>query len=146
MRIILSSDPKLLNILRGVVRYCAQETGFSPEDADCLTMAIDEAAANVIRHAYGNRRDALLALEIAPFPDRIEFILEDSGPKVQADVLQPRALDDLRPGGLGTHFIKCFMDETSFDEDFPGGNRLRLVKYLSRKATLQDESSGQERR
>ena len=142
MRIILSSDPRLLNILRGVVRCRSQEMGFPAEDADCMAMAIDEAASNVIRHAYGNRRDALLSLEIATYPDRIEFVLEDSGPKVQADVLQPRSVEEVRPGGLGTFFIKCFMDVTTFDEDFPGGNRLKLVKYLSRKAAVQDESSG----
>jgi anti-sigma regulatory factor (Ser/Thr protein kinase) len=145
MRIVLSSDPRLLNILRAVVRYCAQETGFTTEEADCMAMAIDEAASNVIRHAYGNRRDERLALEIASFPDRIEFVLEDSGPKVQAGILQPRSLEEVRPGGLGTYFIKCFMDETSFDEHFPGGNRLKLVKYLTRKAALQDESPSPER-
>lgn len=145
MRIVLSSNPMLLSILRGVVRYGAQVAGFSAEDADCVAMAVDEAASNVIRHAYGNRHDALLAVEISIFPDRIEFVLEDSGPKVQPEVLQPRRLDDVRPGGLGTFFIKCFMDETSYDEDFPGGNRLRLVKYVSRKAAGQDESPGQER-
>jgi anti-sigma regulatory factor (Ser/Thr protein kinase) len=110
-----------------------------------MAMAIDEAASNVIRHAYGNRRDELLALEIASFPDRIEYLLEDSGPKVQAEILQPRSLEEVRPGGLGTYFIKCFMDETSFDEHFPGGNRLKLVKYLTRKAALQDESPSPER-
>jgi len=145
MRIVLSSDPRLLNILRAVVRYRAQEIGFTTEEADCMAMAIDEAASNVIRHAYGNRRDASLALEIAAFPDRIEFVLEDSGPKVPPEVLQPRSVDEVRPGGLGTFFIKCFMDVTSFDEDFPAGNRLKLVKYLSGKAALQDESPGQER-
>ena len=141
MRLVLSSDPKLLNILRGVVRCCAQAAGFTPEDSDCMAMAIDEAASNVIRHAYGNRHDALLALELATFPDRIEFVLEDAGPKVSPEVLQPRSVDEVRPGGLGTFFIKCFMDEASFEEDLPAGNRLKLVKFLTRKAALQDEGS-----
>jgi len=107
-----------------------------------MAMAVDEAASNVIRHAYGNRHDALLALEIESFSDRIEFVLEDAGPKVSPEVLQPRSVDEVRPGGLGTFFIKCFMDETRFEEDLPEGNRLKLVKYLTRKAALQDEGSG----
>lgn len=145
MRIVISSEPKLLHILRGVVRYRAQEMGFPDSDAECLAMAIDEAAANVIRHAYGNRRDARLALEISTYPDRIEFVLEDSGPKVGAEVLRPRPLDDVRPGGLGTLFIHRFIDGCSFDEDFAEGNRLRLVKYLPGKVSPSDESPSQKR-
>jgi len=139
MRIAISSEPRLLNILRGVVRFRAREAGFSESNADCLAMAIDEAAANIIRHTYGGRHDALLALEIHPFADRLEFILEDWGPKVREDLIRPRPLDDVRPGGLGTFFIACFMDECAYDRECYGGNRLRLVKHLSRKES--DERS-----
>jgi anti-sigma regulatory factor (Ser/Thr protein kinase) len=142
MRIAISSEPRLLNILRGVVRFRAQEAGFSESNADCLAMAIDEAAANIIRHTYGGRQDALLALEVHPFADRLEFILEDWGPKVREDLIRPRPLDDVRPGGLGTFFIASFMDEFTYDRDCNEGNRLRLVKHLSRKEC--DESSSKE--
>ena len=139
MKIVISSEPKLLYILRGVVRCRAEAAGFAASDADCLAMAIDEAAANIIRHAYGNRRDARLALEIQTFPDRLEFVIEDTGPKVQPEAIRPRALDEVRPGGLGTFFIHCFMDASSYDESFTGGNRLRLVKYVPRKGPSRDE-------
>jgi anti-sigma regulatory factor (Ser/Thr protein kinase) len=145
MRIVISSDPRLLQVLRAVVTYCAQEAGFAASDAESLAMAVDEAASNVIRHTYGNRLDATLALEVCTRPDRLEFVLEDSGPRVQPEVHQPRALEDVRPGGLGTFFIKCFMDASSYDESFAGGNRLKMVKYLSRKVSTSDESPGQER-
>lgn len=145
MRIVISSDPRLLHILRGVVRYRAQEVGFPASDIECLAMAVDEAATNVIRHTYADRRDASLALEILTFPDRVEFVLEDSGPKVRTEAIRPRALDDVRPGGLGTFFINCFMDESSYEEDFPKGNRLKLVKYLPRKVSPADEGSSPKR-
>ncbi len=141
MRIIISSHPKLLNILRGVVRYRAQEAGFPESDVDWLAMAIDEAATNVIRHAYKNSRDGKLALIIQAFPDRMEFILEDSAPKVSPEKVQPRALDEIRPGGLGTFFIHSFMDSCCFDEHFDAGNRLIMVKYLPRKVSSDDEST-----
>lgn len=144
MRIIINSDPKLLHILRSVVRYRAQEAGFAESDVECMALAIDEAAANVIRHTYSNRHDGRLALEIVEFPDRLEFLLEDSGPKVQPESLRPRQLDDVRPGGLGTFFIHSFMDASSYDPDFPAGNRLKLIKYLPRKVTSTDESPGTE--
>jgi anti-sigma regulatory factor (Ser/Thr protein kinase) len=146
MRIAISSHPSLLHILRGVVRWRVQEAGFSPSDAEGLAMAIDEAATNVIRHTYSNRPDAKLSLDIQTFPDRVEFALEDAGPKVRAEDIRPRPLDDLRPGGLGTYFINCFMDEAYYDENFAEGNRLRLLKYLPGKGSPNHEGPSQERR
>ncbi len=108
-------------------------------------MAIGEAAANVIRHTYNNRADAKLGLEIQTFPDRLEFVLEDSGPPVRPETVRPRSLDDIRPGGLGTFFISCFMDKSSYDRNCVEGNRLRMVKYLPRRASSSDESQRQER-
>jgi anti-sigma regulatory factor (Ser/Thr protein kinase) len=145
-RIIISSEARLLHILRCVVKYRAQDVGVSPSDIDCLTMAIDEAASNIIRHTYGSRPDARLTLEIRTFSDHLEFWLEDSGPKVPPEAWRPRALDDVRPGGLGTYFIKCFMDVIAYDEDFAGGNRLRMVKYFSPTGSTHNESAGQERK
>ena len=141
MRIEMSSEPRLLQILRGAVRWRAKEAGFSESDADCLAMAINEAAANVIRHTYGKRENARLALEIRPLGDRVEFILEDWGPKVCSEQIHPRALEDVRPGGLGTFFIKTFMDESSYDDSFLEGNRLKMVKYLCGKNAGCDEGS-----
>jgi anti-sigma regulatory factor (Ser/Thr protein kinase) len=139
MRIAIDSEPRLLRVLRSVVRFRAQEAGFSNSEAERLAMAIDEAAANVILHTYGGRPDARLALEIRDFRDRLEFILEDWGPKVCQEQVHPRSLEDVRPGGLGTFFISSFMDEWSYDRDFKEGNRLKLVKYLSRKGSAYNE-------
>jgi anti-sigma regulatory factor (Ser/Thr protein kinase) len=145
MKLVINTNPRLLHILRSVIRYYAQAAGFPESDVDCLAMAINEAATNVIRHAYDNRQDARLSLEVLPFPDRIVFVLEDEGRKVSPEAIRPRALDDVRPGGLGTYFIRCFMDESSYDPDFAGGNRLKMVKYLPRKVVSSDESPSQER-
>lgn len=141
MRIVISSHPKLLNILRGVVRYRAHMAGFLESDADWMCLAIDEAATNVIRHAYKNHCEGKLALDILTYPDRMEFILEDSAPKVNPAAIRPRALDDIRPGGLGTHFIHSFMDSCKFDEHFSEGNRLIMIKHLPRKVSTRDEST-----
>ncbi len=83
IRIAISSEPRLLNILRAVVKFCAQEAGLSKSDVEYAALAIDEAAANVIRHTYGGRHDALLALAVRSLPDRLEFLLglRSQGPR-----------------------------------------------------------------
>ena len=141
MRIVLGSEPRLLNILRAVVKFHAQEAGISKTDAEHVALAVDEAAANVIRHTYCGRHDRLIALEVRRLPDRLEFVLEDWGPKVCEDQIRPRPLEELRPGGLGTFFIYTFMDECSYDPDFEEGNRLKLVKFLSRKGACANDGS-----
>jgi anti-sigma regulatory factor (Ser/Thr protein kinase) len=135
MRLVLSSQARLLHILRGVVRCLAVGSGFPESEAESLAMAINEAAANVIRHTYGGRDDAPLALQFKKYPDRVEFLLEDWGPKVQAEQIRPRPLDEVRPGGLGTFFINSLMDACSYDPEFTEGNRLRMVKYFPRKTS-----------
>jgi anti-sigma regulatory factor (Ser/Thr protein kinase) len=122
-----------------MVKFRSQEAGLSISDAEYVALAIDEAAANIIRHTYGGCHDARLALEVRNLADRLEFTLEDWGPKVCEDRIRPRPLDELRPGGLGTFFIYSFMDECSYDPDFKEGNRLKLVKFLSRKGTACNE-------
>jgi|SRR6516165_7373578 anti-sigma regulatory factor (Ser/Thr protein kinase) len=133
MRIVISTQPRLLHVLRGVVTYYAREGGFSENEINALVMAVDEAAANVIRHTYGNNPDGNMALEVCDFADRLEFVIEDSGPKVHPELVRPRSLEDVRPGGLGTFFIKCFTDSSCYDEAFTEGNRLRLVKFKGNK-------------
>ena len=141
VRIVIGSEPRLLSVLRCVVKFRAQEAGFSQADVDYVALALDEAAANVIRHTYRGRTDARLALEVHAYPDRLEFVLEDWGPKVREDLIRPRPLDEVRPGGLGTFFIYTFMDRCSYDPEFKDGNRLKLTKFLSRKGDRCNERS-----
>jgi anti-sigma regulatory factor (Ser/Thr protein kinase) len=96
---VISAEPRLLHIMREVVRYYARQTGFPESEVYRLVLAVDEAATNVIRHTYGNRPNRRMALEVRNLPDRLEFVLQDTGPKVRSDAIRPRALDDLRPGG-----------------------------------------------
>jgi len=129
LRMVINTQPRLLHILRGVVRYYAREGGFSDSEVNALAVAVDEATTNVIRHTYHGNPSGTMALDVIDYADRLEFVIEDSGPKVRPESIRHRPLDEVRPGGLGTYFIKCFTDGSSYDEAFTEGNRLRLVKF-----------------
>ncbi|MDK2971727.1 MAG: serine/threonine-protein kinase RsbW [Candidatus Sumerlaeota bacterium] len=45
-------EPRILSLLRSVSKTLAQEAGFTEEAIDQIEMAVDEACANVVRHAY----------------------------------------------------------------------------------------------
>ena len=44
-----------------------------------------------------------------------EVVIEDSGIKARPESIQGRSLEDVRPGGLGVHFIKRTFDVFDFD-------------------------------
>jgi len=61
--------------------------------------------------------------------DALEIVLEDRGAAVNPKKMCGRALEDVRPGGLGLHFIRQSMDTVEFSR-WNGRNQLRLVKIL----------------
>ena len=62
-----------------------------------------------------------------------KVIIEDSGMKAQIEFMQGRSLNDVRPGGLGIHFIRRVFDGFRFDERKKKGNRLILSRTLQVK-------------
>jgi anti-sigma regulatory factor (Ser/Thr protein kinase) len=98
-----------------------------------LVLAVNEACTNIIQHAYGEKTEGEIRLRLAWNSDRLIIELEDDAPCIDPAAVQPRALSDVRPGGLGVHFIREIMDEMAFLPGQGKGNRLRLVKRLDKK-------------
>jgi sigma-B regulation protein RsbU (phosphoserine phosphatase) len=119
---------------RSAVREALAGYGLPEEPAGDVVMAIDEACQNVIRHAYGDRAEGDIVLELGIEAGVLTATLRDFAPPVSPDCMQPRDLDEVRPGGLGTHFMFEVMDEVGFVEPPPagGGNLLRMVKRIVR--------------
>jgi anti-sigma regulatory factor (Ser/Thr protein kinase) len=107
----------------------AEHCGFAEDEAQFIILAVDEACANVIRHAYQGRTDGEIGLSCSAKEDRIEFLLVDQGRSPRPDSLQPRPLEEVRPGGLGTHLIRSVMDEVRYRPS-EQGNELFLAKSL----------------
>lgn len=137
LRLELPSDPNLLCAVRGAVERLAESFGFSEEQARAVTRAVDEALTNIIRHAYGGRADRPIEMNFRALhgpadnaaADGIEILLCDRGPAIKPEQLSMRALEEVRPGGLGLHFIQQSMDVVEYKRA-NGTNRLRLVKYV----------------
>ncbi len=97
-----------------------------------VVLAIDEACQNIIRHAYQGETDEEIILKIGREGNILQISLEDTAPEVGSDCMKPREFEDIRPGGLGCHFIKQVMDEVSVGPSPSGrGNILRMRKRLA---------------
>jgi anti-sigma regulatory factor (Ser/Thr protein kinase) len=91
-------------------------------------LAVDEACTNIIRHAYDGDHDQRIEVQIRMHPNRIEVKLRDYGRKPDPAKIKPRELHDIRPGGLGVHFIRTIMDEVVYDHSHEVGTELRMTK------------------
>ena len=54
--------------------------------------------------------------------------LTDTGKKPDVGKIAPRELDDIRPGGLGTHFMVSVFDTVTYDTSRGAGTVLTLIK------------------
>ncbi|MBW2272481.1 MAG: SpoIIE family protein phosphatase [Deltaproteobacteria bacterium] len=117
--------------VRKAVEGCVLSRGAAQETACDVVRAVDEACQNIIRHAYADEEKGDIVLEIDSQPGGLIVSLTDFAPRIDPRCVKPRDLDDLRPGGLGTHLIREIMDSVEFLEPPPGcGNLLRMIKRI----------------
>jgi anti-sigma regulatory factor (Ser/Thr protein kinase) len=126
----LASDPKLLKVVRLGIGHLCDLAGFPEAQRHRATLAVDEACANIIRHAYEGATDKPVIITARLIDHGIEVVLRDYGKKADMEKIKSRDLDDVRPGGLGVHLMQSAMDEVIFDNTLPEGNQLTLIKYL----------------
>ena len=98
-----------------------------------LVLAIAEAAQNIVKHAYKdfpNTQDRMV-VRISCKDQVLEISFFDKGKPVEESKVKHRAIDDIKPGGLGTFFIQEIMDSIKFEPGKkPWINNLVLTKQL----------------
>ena len=98
-----------------------------------LVLAIAEAAQNIVKHAYKdfpNTQDRMV-VRISCKDEVLEISFFDKGKPVEESKVKHRAIDDIKPGGLGTFFIQEIMDSIKFEAGKkPWINNLVLTKQL----------------
>jgi sigma-B regulation protein RsbU (phosphoserine phosphatase) len=126
--------PAELRGMRDALRERLRAWALDDACATDVVMAVDEACQNVIRHAYQGDPDGVIELEVRRTEGALQIQVRDFAPPVDPARIKPRELDELRPGGLGTHLIRSAMDHTELCKPPSGpGNLLRMVKKLDRE-------------
>jgi sigma-B regulation protein RsbU (phosphoserine phosphatase) len=131
------ADPAKLKEMRERVRELVASVGARADLNDAIVVAINEACMNVIQHGYRGNAEGEYELRIGHQQNRHALVFEllDHAPPVDRTTIVSRSLDDIRPGGLGVHFIQQLMDEMEFCGPPEGyGNLL----YMSIRMDKQD--------
>lgn len=137
LKLELQSNPEMLGVVRHALGQLAATLGFSTAACRAVVLAVDEALTNIMRHAYrGEGGHPIRAWfrridyhEGGRPRKALEIVLEDRGKKVDGAKLCGRPLEEVRPGGLGLHFINESMDSVEFRRRL-GRNQVRLIKVL----------------
>ncbi len=132
----IPSQSDNLVIIRDVVSKVAYKAGFNKDDVSKIELAVDEACANVIKHAY--TKNSNNSIEVIIQTDKQKFVVtvSDKGkgfnPK---DIKFPDMKDyltEMRVGGLGIYLIETLMDKVDFNIKPGVRNQVKMVKYLTK--------------
>lgn len=112
------SRTEFLALIRDATRRMAEVAGFEPAQAEQLALAVDEAASNVIEHAYAGAGDRVVELQYWDRAGELRIDVVDDGVTVRGrsrprlDII--RYANERRDGGLGMHLMDRIMDSVSF--------------------------------
>jgi sigma-B regulation protein RsbU (phosphoserine phosphatase) len=127
-----AASTDMLASVRNAVRAAALEAGASEDCAEETVLAINEACMNIIQHGYRFAAGNVFRVEMSVSDATLEILLCDNGAPVCEENLQPRALDDVRPGGLGVHFIRELTDTMAYLQPSDAWrNRLQITKRIT---------------
>ena len=122
-----------LKEVRTFSRDVFEKIDLPQEQKDELVLAIAEAAQNIVKHGYKGVESTAdrMEIKISLKDGNLEIGFFDKGKPVVPENIQHRKLDDIKPGGLGTFFIKQIMDGAVFKKDQKGWvNHLILTKKI----------------
>lgn len=133
LQLTLVSEAGELRRLRAAVRAWCADDRWSENQIGEIVLAVDEAVTNVIRHSYLGAADQRIEVEVRSLGEipGVEIRIRDFGPQVDPSAFRGRALDDIRPGGLGLHLMRAMMSSIAFQPAEGGGMLAILRKHRS---------------
>ena len=127
-----SAKFEFLDEIREFVGDIARAGGFGDKDIYNIQLAADEAASNIIEHAYEGVNDGLLELSCGVHGNTITIILVDHGESFDpSEIPMPDLKADLserKIGGLGIFLMRKLMDEVRYEVKPNKNNVLTMTK------------------
>ncbi len=116
-------------------RFCKNNTSrqLPGEEIWQLELAVHEAATNIIRHAYKNRKDQRILIEIEVVEEQVMVRLNHWGEPFTQFKSQPKpVLDGTGECGFGLYLIERCVDQVTYECTPTGKNIISLLKQLRR--------------
>src|SRR5262245_57243695 len=113
----IQSDLSRLSEIRTFVRqFCSSvpEARMGVDETAALELAVDEAASNIMKHAYHGREDQWIDVEAEAFPGRVCIKLHDTGDPFEPSLAVLPGPDGTRESGYGMFIISQSVDEVHY--------------------------------
>lgn len=123
------SDANHCKGMRTFIEQWASLAGFDDIERGQIVLAVDEAFTNIIRHAYGEQPVHKIHLKAIIDEGMFRLNVRDFGAPIDVEQLKGRALEDIKPGGLGLHLLNMVFPEVDYVPCDPG-TELQLSKPL----------------
>jgi serine/threonine-protein kinase RsbW len=132
------SESRYLHMVHQLTRHLAASTGFDATEAEKIALAVDEAATNVIQHAYQGEPGHEIEIHFDPEGESLDIVILHGG-KALASVPVPEFdLDELvaerRTGGLGLTIMRQMMDKVEHGRAGTGKNMCVMVRYKQKSS------------
>ena len=131
-KLIVPASFTSLEEIRDYFSRAAQEAGLDEEAIFEVQVAVDEAASNIIDHAYEGECESEIECSYEIKKENLELNLHDHGKPFNPEHVE---LPDIisnptrrKRGGLGLYFMRQMMDEVNFSFSGDGGNDLTMIK------------------
>jgi len=131
-RLKITSDPATLASTRRAVEMFAAQCGFDETARGEIGLVVNEAMANVIRHAYQGATDQPIEVSAQKTDDGISITVRDWGLGVNPLDLPPKKHDPMKPGGVGLICMRQMMDDLQFLKQ-PDGMLLSMSRSRLRR-------------
>jgi phosphoserine phosphatase RsbU/P len=126
-----SSELSQLAAMREFVGDACRQAWNTPADEPAileLQLALTEAAANVIRHAYQGQPGQPIEVTAEASADRIRVLLHHRGLPFDPEAAPPPDFDGSREGGFGVYMMDRLADEVTHSRAEDGRSAVCLVK------------------
>ena len=128
------SQTEKLKSVRDFVAEAASTFGFDEETVNKISIAVDEACTNIIKHSYDYATNGSIDITLKMREDKFEIIISHDGKSFDPDsVAQPdmkEYLTHYRRGGLGMHLMRSLMDRVEYSVTSGNRSEVRLLKHL----------------
>jgi serine/threonine-protein kinase RsbW len=132
----IESRTDRLIAVREFVSAAARNFGFEEEDVSKITLAVDEACTNIIKHAYKFDPNKQITVTVTGRNGAFEVVIRDHGKEFDPARIQTPDMKEYlahyRRGGLGVYLMKSLMDKVEYNITPGAMNEVRLIKYLPR--------------
>lgn len=119
IRLTVPAQADSLALVRQVLGALAQALGMQPAAVDDVRLAVTEACANVVRHAYDDD-EGVIELSVRATDDRLRIEVSDQGRGIGPS-------PDIAGPGLGLPMIAALTEKVEIEHPDGAGSRVAML-------------------